>query len=309
MHDALYGPAGFFRREAPADHFRTSVHASEWFAQALGRLARAHGLRHVVDVGAGRGELLRALHRSDPDLGLIGVEVADRPADLPPAIAWTANVPAVTDALVIANEWLDNVPLDVAEVDAAGVPRIVEVDPTGAERTGPPVEGADLAWCERWWPLDRARPGQRAEIGLPRDDGWAGLVRRATASLLLAIDYGHLREERPPCGTLTGFRSGRPTVPVPDGSCDLTAHVAFDAVRAAGEAAGAVTVEFGTQQDALRALGISARRPPLARAGWDPLGYLTALSRAGEASELLAPDGLGGYRWLLQRVGRSSIVG
>lgn len=25
---ALYGPDGFFRREAPAAHFRTSVHAS-----------------------------------------------------------------------------------------------------------------------------------------------------------------------------------------------------------------------------------------------------------------------------------------
>ena len=34
--DALYGAAGFFRRESPIAHFRTSVHASSLFARALG---------------------------------------------------------------------------------------------------------------------------------------------------------------------------------------------------------------------------------------------------------------------------------
>ena len=31
---ALYGADGFFRRESPAAHFRTSVHASPLFAAA-----------------------------------------------------------------------------------------------------------------------------------------------------------------------------------------------------------------------------------------------------------------------------------
>ncbi|MFW6204877.1 MAG: hypothetical protein ACOC96_07880, partial [Actinomycetota bacterium] len=55
MQRALYGPDGFFRRESPADHFRTSVHAGELFAAALARLAARSGARVVVDVGAGRG--------------------------------------------------------------------------------------------------------------------------------------------------------------------------------------------------------------------------------------------------------------
>ena len=38
--EALYGAGGFFRREAPAAHFRTSVHASPLFARALVRLVR-----------------------------------------------------------------------------------------------------------------------------------------------------------------------------------------------------------------------------------------------------------------------------
>ena len=41
--DALYGAAGFFRRESPAAHFRTSVHASPLFARALVRLVREAG--------------------------------------------------------------------------------------------------------------------------------------------------------------------------------------------------------------------------------------------------------------------------
>ncbi|RQX04803.1 hypothetical protein DLJ59_08750, partial [Micromonospora inaquosa] len=69
MNQALYGPDGFFVAcTGPADHFRTSVHASPAFAGALLRLvaqvdaALGHPPRlDVVDVGAGRGELLRAL--------------------------------------------------------------------------------------------------------------------------------------------------------------------------------------------------------------------------------------------------------
>ena len=85
---ALYGPGGFFRRQAPADHFRTAVHGSDLMAQAFLRLVRLKELDTVVDVGAGRAELLVALHRLAPDLELLAVEVAPRPAGLPDAIAW-----------------------------------------------------------------------------------------------------------------------------------------------------------------------------------------------------------------------------
>ncbi|MER7036018.1 hypothetical protein ABT334_34275, partial [Streptomyces albidoflavus] len=74
---ALYGDEGFYRRpEGPAGHFRTSVHASGLFASAIARLlvrtARelGSGTVDLVDVGAGRGELLTgvlaALPAEDP---------------------------------------------------------------------------------------------------------------------------------------------------------------------------------------------------------------------------------------------------
>jgi hypothetical protein len=114
--------------------------------------------------------------------------------------------------------------------------------------------------------------------------------------LAVAVDYAHFAGGRPPFGTLTGFREGRETAPVPDGSCDITAHVALDACALPG---GRVV----TQRAALRALGVSGARPPLALASTDPAAYVRALSGAGAAAELTAPGGLGGFGWLLQPVG------
>jgi SAM-dependent MidA family methyltransferase len=91
--------------------------------------------------------------------------------------------------------------------------------------------------------------------------------------------------------------------PVPDGSCDLTAHVALDAGAAAGRRAGAGDTRLSTQRAALHALGIDGRRPPLALASTDPPAYLAALQRAGEVAELTDPAALGGFGWLVQAVG------
>ncbi|MFI6981936.1 SAM-dependent methyltransferase [Embleya sp. NPDC050154] len=302
---ALYGAEGFYRRaEGPAGHFRTSVHASPLFARALADLARTAGLDTVVDVGAGRGELLIALCRIAPHLELIGVDVADRPEALPLSIAWGPEIPPGRTALLIANEWLDNVPADVAEVDEHGVPRLVEVDVrSGHERLGAVTDDRDARWLDRWWPLVGAEPGARAEIGDPRDLAWAGAIERLERGVAVAIDYGHLADGRPPYGTLAGYRQGRQVPPVPDGTCDVTCHVAMDAVAAAGEAAGARDTVLTTQRHALRALGVVGHRPPYELARTDPVGYLAGLRDAGEAGELTAKGGLGDFHWLAQGVG------
>ncbi|MEU8824413.1 SAM-dependent methyltransferase [Streptomyces sp. NPDC048636] len=316
--EALYGPEGFFRRaEGPAGHFRTSVHASPLYARAvaelLARVDEALGRPAeltLVDMGAGRGELLTAVlalapgmpHGRAARLRLCAVERAARPAGIDARIEWHGAPPDGVTGLLFANEWLDNVPVDVAETDADGVVRRVEVTAVdGTERLGPPVDGADADWLARWWPLDGAEPGCRAEIGRPRDAAWAGAVASVRAGLAVAVDYAHERAARPPFGTLTGFRDGREVRPVPDGSCDLTAHVALDACAAA--AGGERPPRLLSQREALRALGVEGGRPPLALASRDPAAYVRALSAAGEAAELTDPAGLGGFGWLLQPVG------
>ncbi|TXS37266.1 SAM-dependent methyltransferase [Streptomyces sp. OR43] len=315
---ALYGDGGFYRSpEGPAGHFRTSVHASPLFAAAVARLlVRTAGeLRtasvDLVDMGAGRGELLTGVLAALPAEGGNGltvrayaVELAARPPGLDPRIEWCAKPPQGARGLLFANEWLDNVPLPVAESDPDGTERYVLVRTAdGAERLGDPVSGADAQWLRRWWPS--AGPGSRAEIGRPRDEAWAGAVATLSGGLAVAVDYMHVRERRPPFGTLTGFRAGREVPPVPDGSCDLTAHVALDACAAAG-GPGA---EIRTQREALRQLGVTGERPPLSLASSDPAGYVRALASAGEAAELTARGGLGDFGWLTQRVGPLSPAG
>ncbi|MFF4356261.1 SAM-dependent methyltransferase [Streptomyces sp. NPDC001604] len=313
--DALYGPGGFYRRpEGPAGHFRTSVHASPLFAEAVARLLcrvdealGRPGALAFVDMAAGRGELAGGVLAALPAevaarTRAYAVEIAGRPAGLDDRIEWLAEPPRQVTGLLFANEWLDNVPLDVAEVDAAGVPRHVLVRQDGAERLGAPVGGAEAEWLARWWPLP-AEEGLRAEIGLPRDEAWAAAVSSLDRGLAVAVDYAHTLDTRPPFGTLTGFRAGRETAPVPDGSCDITAHVALDACAAHGSARMLSGARLLPQREALRALGFTGARPPLALASSEPAAYVRALASAGEAAELTAPGGLGDFGWLLQPVG------
>ncbi|GFE15905.1 hypothetical protein Sgleb_39520 [Streptomyces glebosus] len=319
---ALYSPDdGFYTRPGgpgPAGHFRTSVHASPLYAGAVATLlcrvdtalGRPDELA-LVDVGAGRGELLTGVLAALPAevsarVRPYAVERAARPQGLDPRIDWRGELPApgAVTGLLFANEWLDNVPVEVVETDEDGVPRRVLVRADGTERLGEPVDGADADWLRRWWAPPLAAdatgggsPGLRAEIGRPRDEAWARAVRTLRAGLAVAADYAHERGDRPLFGTLTGFRDGREVPPVPDGSCDITAHVALDAC--AGPSAQRLT-----QRAALHALGVAGRRPPLALAATDPSGYVRALSTAGAAAELTDPAGLGGFGWLMEPVGR-----
>jgi hypothetical protein len=288
---ALYGPVGFYRRaEGPAGHFRTAAHAApDELSLALRALANDLGCPAIVDVGAGRGELLTALAGNSRSSGakplwLWGVDIVPRPPQLPDTVAWAQGLAELPDealmgALVIGWELLDVVPCPILELDAAGLPRVMLVEPeTGRERPGDLANGPDLEWCQRWWPLAGRQEGDRIEVGAPRDEFWAALVRRAVgadAGALLAVDYAHRKDDRPSQGSLTGFRAGRAVPPRPDGSMDLTAHVAIDAVAAAGLAAGATPVQQVSQREALKSLGVTNR-------------------------ELLDPGGLGGFGWLLQ---------
>ncbi|MEU8284437.1 SAM-dependent methyltransferase [Micromonospora sp. NPDC048905] len=202
MSRALYGPGGFFvTGTGPADHFRTSVHASPAFATAVLRLisevdtALDHPPRlDVVDVGAGRGELLHSLLRlvaaepavgvavgvsarplgEEPSSGTVrpslaervrfrAVEYADRPKNLPEEINWTAEIPTKITGVLLATEWLDNVPLDVA-VNTEDGWRYVLVDPeNGTETVGDPLSPADLDWLTRWWPSPTSPPSTDSE--------------------------------------------------------------------------------------------------------------------------------------------------
>jgi len=307
-HDALYGPAGFYRHAAPADHFATSAQglgpAGDLFAEALARLAERHGTGRVVEVAAGRGELLSALARHAPNLELLGVEVVDPPAGLPARIDWLRSpggsglpdgLVGLTGTLLIAHEWLDVVPCPVVAREAPDLPWYhLEVDAAGRERPGAPVQGADLDWLTVHVPDHLGR----AEVGLPRDTAYDDLVSRVGEGLVLAIDYGHTRDSRPPEGTFSAYRDGTQVPPVPDGTCDLTAHVAVDTLQAD---------DVRTQREVLHDLLGPATLPPHALSRTEPTAYLRQLARANALATLTSNSGLGGFWWAMSHRGSADL--
>ncbi|GAC1443510.1 MAG: SAM-dependent methyltransferase [Mycobacteriales bacterium] len=278
MTESLYGANGFFVRELPRAHFRTAATAGPLLARAVRRLAGrvddALGRPdpfELVDLGAGGGELLAALPEVPPRWQLTAVESYDR---------WPTGV----HGLVMAHELLDNVPLDVT-FDG----RLVEVARNGTERLGAVAPPELLAWSAQWWPRSR-----RVEVGLARDEVWRRLVGTVHRGLAVAVDYGHTATNRRT--SLTGYVDGHQVAPTPDGSRDLTAHVAVDSCAATTGA------RLMVQRDALSLLGIRAVPPDRRLADTDPRGYLELLRESQAASELLAPRGLGSFSWLVQPV-------
>ena len=325
-HDALYAAGrGFYvTRGGPAAHFTTATHGvtgrvlAEAFLALWTRSRGPSAPRIVVDVGSGRGELathlLAALSKpggstpGTPATRIVAVDVVDRPEGLDARIEWLrspggADLPeelaGLEDALVIAHEWLDVVPCEIAEIQDDGLVRVVLVDPeTGTEAPGPVLAGPEAAWCRDHWPS--TRPHSRIEIGLSRDETWQRLLRTLRSGLAVAVDYGHLASERPSEGTLAAYAGGRLTDPVPDGSCDITAHVAMDTLEAD---------LLARQRDLLRDLGLAGRPPSLELAAADPLAYVRARERAGAEADLIRPaGGFGDFWWAVRRVDRGDVA-
>lgn len=248
----------FWSEAQPSAHFTTSagVLVADRVAALVHEVDEALGCPsplHVIDVGCGDGDLLALVRERCDDLAdrvrWVGIDM--RPVHHPGIESVLLDAPgpapfAPVQGLVMAHEWLDEIPCDIVERDDAGVDRIVLVDRDGAELLGPPLRddtacaehGVDSAqaraWLERWWPL--REPGDRAEIGTARDAAWQWMGSLLSAGTALATDYGHVSSERidrHPHGTLAAYASGRLVRPVPDGTVNLTAHVALDSCAAA----------------------------------------------------------------------------
>ncbi len=248
----------FWSQAEPGDHFQTSVGPA--LADRLAAIIHATDARQghpesftILDVGCGDGELIELLHERCTELAprarWVGLDVRSfsRPGVESMTGTWPDIVgPHAMVGVVMAHEWLDEVPCDVVERDGAGVDRLVLVDRAGQESLGPAISDdeacaavgvdgrATRAWIARWWPL--SAEGERAEVGSNRDRAWAWLTSLLEHGTALATDYGHDLAERVatfPQGTLAAYRHGRVVRPVPDGRSGLTAHVALDACAAA----------------------------------------------------------------------------
>lgn len=257
----------FWHGHQPESHFHTFATCGNVFARMVAVMARQHGLSHVVDIGAGQGALAFGIERAAPELHVTGVDLRPAPPGFPGSwlrshwdgTRWSTPLPATEPALFVALEWLDDLPASIV-TRREGVWRHRTLD----DGLGPRVDTADAAWLDRWWD-----PGvDEAEVGLTRDRAWAHVAAHAPAgSVLLMVDYGHLRGGRR--STFAAYRDGHghPVTSADADDANLTAHVAIDAVDAAARHAGAYRLASVPLVDVIDAL-------PAPRESADPLAAL-----------------------------------
>jgi SAM-dependent MidA family methyltransferase len=303
---ALYEPGlGFYEAGGAAGRqgdFLTSPEVGPLFGAVLARALDTwwHELGEpspftVVEAGAGRGTLARAVLAAAPDCRVAmryvaversGVLRAQQPEGVEPAAAMPAE-PFV--GVVLANELLDNLPFGLLErrVDGWAEVRVTE-----------DLREVLVAVLED--PGVVAGVGARIPVQRTARDWvtWAlGLLKRGR---LIVVDYADTTQSmanRPWTEWVRTYRGhGRGTSPLTDlGAQDITCEVAVDQLPP--------PASNRSQADFLRAHGIDelareAREAWQARAHIGDLRALKSRSRVGEAAALTDPAGLGGFRVL-----------
>ena len=286
MELALYAPglgyysAGSAKLGAAGD-FVTAPELSPLFARCLARQVAqvmAAGVGDVVEVGAGSGALaagllnaLEALGRV-PERYLILEVSADlrerqraRIAKCAPHLAsrvhWIDVLPKALDAIVVANEVLDAIPVHIVRRHQSAIEEMGVAAGAGDarfERAWRPAEGELLAAVQAL-----ALPDEyETEINLAARAFVKSFARLLRRGALLFIDYGfpateYYHPQRAEGTLMCHYRHhahGDPLVLA--GLQDITAHVDFTAMATAGVEAGLSVLGFATQAQFLINTGI-----------------------------------------------------
>lgn len=220
MEVALYDPAGGYYRQdrfGREGDFYTAEQLQPVFGMLLRRWCEQQGIVRVVQPGAGRAalaETFTGLQYTPIDIGYG---------------AW----PPGFSGLVLAHEFFDALPVDLAERSEGGW-RERRVDVSGGRFVWTP--GAAVVIEEVAEGIDVVE----VPVGMERElRHWAA---RVESGHLLVLDYGYTRREqiRFPQGSLMSYRRHRAVddVLVDPGEQDITAHVAFSALEVLAEEVG-----------------------------------------------------------------------
>lgn len=241
MAEALYDDReGFYRQgthpagTARGAHFATSPTLHPFFAHAIARdLADAWAAAgkpatwEIVEFGAGTGALARDAMWELRRLGVPALwsAIDIRPGQPIKGGRWLPEPPASYDA-VVANEFLDALPLDVVEKHG-GAWHIMGV---GLEPAGP--GGAEVfSWAAvrktATPPGGDAEPDGSRRILMPAVEPWMARVAKAGIKVGLIVDYG----QPGPSRDVRAFRGHDFADPLSEpGTVDLTADVDFRAL-------------------------------------------------------------------------------
>lgn len=272
----------------------------------------------VVEMGAGRGilawDILNGLRAEEPQCWRrTRYQLIDRGsgpnAEQQEALQAAAAHPLVmrqelaerVSGVVLSNELLDALPVHRARMRSGELQELYVTARDGRfnEEYGE-VSTSELAtYVER---LGRPPEGWHGEICLDALTWLDGVARALIRGRVITIDYGatwaELCSARWVDGTLAcyhGHRVGKnPYVRI--GAQDITAHVNFSALVNRGEANGLRLRSMQSQAEYLIELGIGAELAALATRP------ATAESQRTKRAitDLIWPDGLGGFRVLVQ---------
>lgn len=282
-----------------ARDFATAPELSQVFGELLGlwaadlwdRAGRPTAVT-LAELGPGRGTLmadaLRAAARAGFAPPIHFVETSARlrtaQAERVPAANWhetIATLPATGPLIVLANEFLDALPIrQFVRTPDGWAERHVTLADNGLAFTDLPATKIP--------DFPDAAPGSVHELNAGALDTVTALAARIAdeGGAMLLIDYGHVG---PTAGdTLQAMRRGR-AVPVlaHPGEADLTAHVDFAPLAAAARAAGCTVRGPVPQGIFLSRLGLHARTDALARQNPSAAPTLRAASlRLSEPSQM-----------------------
>ena len=319
MELALYAPGlGYYaagaRKLGAGGDFVTAPELTPLFATALAAQAAAilaaTPRREIVELGGGSGrlaaDLLNALGARDalpsryvilevsPDLAERQRTTLARDAPAHRArVSWTSALPDTIDGLLVANEVLDAIaPHIVARKSGEYFERGVACDAqagfTWAERTAdaPLATLAATRFPEGADYVSEVNPAAEALVET--------IGARIVAGAALFIDYGfpaaeYYHPQRSDGTLMCHYRHRAHGDPFAwPGLTDITAHVDFSAIAAAGERAGLEVAGFTTQAGFLLGCGIL---DALAATGApETLDYIRA---ATSVQKLLAPSEMG----------------
>ncbi|MBA3349002.1 MAG: SAM-dependent methyltransferase [Actinobacteria bacterium] len=221
-------------------------------------------------------------------------------------VSWSPSLretPVAPDGCVFANEILDNLPVHLVERRGG---RLMEVcvgaiDGRLAFVLLPPASPELERYLDRS-DLDLAE-GHRAEVGLAAESFTRQAAARIGRGAIFLIDYGFESDDlsRRVDGSLVSYSSSGADDRVLErpGAKDITAHVNWTAVRAAGEGTGLRMLGLRPQREVLGALGLWSLDDGLRRmhrsAAAEGRGAeaVSAMSRRGALGALADPGGLG----------------
>ena len=323
MEAALYDPRGGYYTGAGADvDYYTSPAAHPAFgaliAVQLSRMWEALGRpgRFVaVEMGAGSGLLAsdvvsyarRALRPLADALSYVTVDRARpaRAADGVRHVAASRMPVAGVVGCVLSNELLDAFPVRRFEMRGGRVLEVYVVVRCGrfAEELDEPSTPALAEHVER---LGVELPeGFRGEVNTGIAPWMVDVSEALERGFVLTIDYGYVRGEVDPAeraDTVQGYyrHTGGASPYERVGEQDLTAHVDFTHVVEEGRRAGLRALSLRSQARFLKEMGSSGWLDRMRR---EPMAESRRMANLMAVRELVKPDGLGGFKVLVQSKG------